>query len=110
MEGVATTDGHAVGIVDSVDGQSLVVNTGKFDTKLFVYGSYFGFVSIVALGEAVRGQANACIGNEEHSFHIVPTAEVGNHVLAPAEVGIATHGAVADKQKISFVHGLLLGY
>ena len=105
MEGVATAHGHAVGVIDGVDGQRLVVHGGELHAELLVDGGHFGLVGVITLGQPVGGQTHASIGHEEHLFHVVPAAEVGNHVLAPAEVGLAAHGAVADKEEVSFIHG-----
>lgn len=105
MEGIATTYSYAIGVVYCIDGQRLVVDRGELDAELFIDGSNLCLVGIVALGKSARGEGNACVGDEQYFLYIMTIAEIGNHIFAPAEVGFAAHGAVADEEKISFIHG-----
>ena len=104
VEGVAAAHGHAVGLVDGIDGQGLVVDGGEAHAELLEYRCHLALVGVVALGEAALGKRDTRVGHEKHVFDVVATAEVGDNVLAPAEVGLAAHGAVADEKKVAFVH------
>ena len=95
VEGVATANGYAVGVVDGVDGQRFVVYRGELYAEFFVYGSHLGLVGVIALGQSVGSQRHTSVWDEEHFLDIVPLAKVGNHILAPAEVSLAAHSAVA---------------
>ena len=104
LGGYETSEIASIGIIDGMDRQCLVVNRSELDAKLLVHGGHFALVGIIALVEPAFGKADASIRYKEYAFYIVPTAKVGNHVLAPAEVSLAAHGAVADKEEVSFVH------
>jgi hypothetical protein len=79
-----------------------VVGAGKFDAEFGIDFLHLGLIGIVGGTETAFCQADAGIGDKEYLLDIMTFAEVGNHIFAPAKVGFATHGGVADKEKVLF--------